>query len=145
METLLRFAKENLVPIVLGMNYVLVLVVCVMIILKNKNPVKTLSFLFALAILPVLGLVVYYFFGQDYRKSKIFKKKYILDNDRIRDWRRKFSLDQAEREDFEAAFGEGIFKVYTLLKNNEKAVLTFDNDVEILVNGEISSIGFEAI
>ncbi|SHI97151.1 cardiolipin synthase [Pseudozobellia thermophila] len=137
METLLRFGKENLVPIVLAINYILVFVLCLVIMLKNKNPVKTLSFLFALAILPVLGLVVYYFFGQDYRKSKIFEKKYILDNDRIREWRKKFRLDQGEREDFEEAFGEGIFKIYKLLKNNEKAVLTFDNEVDILINGEV--------
>ena len=136
MDLFVNFFKDNVWLIILGVNYILVLGLCVFILLKNKNPVKTLSFLFALAVLPVLGLIVYYFFGQDYRKSKIFEKKYLLDNDRIRAWRKDFKLDQQEREDFEEAFGDGIFKIYKLLKNNEKAVLTFDNDVEILINGE---------
>ena len=131
-----HYLKENLWPVLLFINYALVILFSILIVLKNKNPVKTLSFLFALAVLPFLGLLVYYFFGQDYRKSKIFEKKYIFDNEKIRKWRKEFSLDQDEKEDFEEEFGEGIFKIYRLLKNNERAVLTFDNDIEILVNGE---------
>ncbi|MFC4097096.1 cardiolipin synthase [Euzebyella saccharophila] len=136
MDAVVTYGKDNLWWILLGVNYLLVIFLCFIILLKNKNPVKTLSFLFALAVLPFLGLIVYYFFGQDYRKSKIFEKKYILDNKRIKEWRKNFKLDREEREDFEETFGEGIFKIYKLLRNNEKAVLTFDNDVQILINGE---------
>ncbi len=130
------FVEQNIWLFLIGINYILVIFFSALILLKNKNPVKTLSFLFALAVLPFLGMLVYYFFGQDYRKSKIFEKKYILDNDKIRTWRKNFRLDQKERDDFAEEFGEGIFKIYKLLKNNEKAVLTFDNSAEILVNGE---------
>ncbi|MUH37784.1 cardiolipin synthase, partial [Zobellia amurskyensis] len=136
MDTTLNFFNDNLWLILLGINYCLVIVLSFFILLKNKNPVKTLSFLFALAVLPFLGLIVYYLFGQDYRKSKIFEKKYFLDNQKIKEWRANFKLDSKEREDFEETYGEGIFKVYNLLKNNEKAILTFDNNVEILINGE---------
>ena len=136
MDAILNLAQENLWFILFSINYILVIILSVFIILKNKNPVKTLSFLFALAVLPVLGLIVYYFFGQDYRKSKIFEKKYLLDNKKIREWRKNFSLDPEEKEDFEEQYGDSIFKIYKLLKNNEKALLTFDNDAEILVNGE---------
>ena len=136
MSEIISFGKSNIWLILLSINYLLVFALCIIILLKNKNPVKTLSFLFALAVLPFLGLIVYYFLGQDYRKEKIFEKKYLFDNERIREWRKKFKLDYQEREDFEETFGEGIFKIYKLLKNNEKAVLTFDNDIEILVNGE---------
>ncbi len=136
MNSILAFGKDNIWLIALTINYILVISLSIFIILKNKNPVKTLSFLFALAALPFLGLIVYYFFGQDYRKSKIFEKKYILDNDRIKEWRQQFKLDQDEKDSFREDFGEDIYKIYTLLKNNEKAILTFDNDVEILINGE---------
>lgn len=137
MDAILNFFEENTWFVLLTINYALVIALSIFIILKNKNPVKTLSFLFALAVFPILGLVVYYFFGQDYRKSKIFEKKYIFDNERIRKWRKNFSLDPEEKVDFEEEFGDGIFKIYTLLKNNERALLTFDNDVDILVNGEV--------
>ena len=137
MDAILNFHKENFWFILLTINYVFVIALSIFIILKNKNPVKTLSFLFALAALPFLGLIVYYFFGQDYRKSKIFKKKYIFDSEKIRKWRKDFSLDPEEKEDFEEEFGDSIYKIYKLLKNNERALLTFDNTVDILVNGEV--------
>ena len=130
------YLKDNLWSILLGINYALVIVFSILILLKNKNPVKTLSYIFALAIFPFLGLIVYYLFGQDYRKSKIFEKKYILDNNSIKQWRKKFRLNSEEREDFEEAYGEGISKIYKLLRNNERAVLSFDNDLELLINGE---------
>ena len=130
------FFKENLWPILLTLNYVLVVLFSVLIVLKNKNPVKTLSFLFVLAILPFLGILIYYFFGQDYRKYKIFEKKYIFDNETLKKWRKAFRLDQEERSDFKDEFGEGIFKLYSLLRHNEKAILTFDNEVDLLINGE---------
>ncbi|WP_086476544.1 cardiolipin synthase [Arenibacter amylolyticus] len=133
---MLGFLEGNVWKILLGVNYVLVIFFSVFIVLKNKNPVKTLSYIFVLAVLPFVGLLVYYFFGQDYRKDKIFEKKYLLDDDRLRKWKDKISLNKEERDDLESLFGEGIFKVYRLLKNNERAVLTFDNEVNILINGE---------
>ncbi|MDX1362658.1 MAG: cardiolipin synthase [Arenibacter latericius] len=130
------FLEGNVWKVLLGVNYLLVIVFSIVIVLKNRNPVKTLSYIFVLAVLPFVGLLVYYFFGQDYRKDKIFDKKYILDDDRLRKWKNKISLNAEEREDLGDLFGEGILKVYRLLKNNEKAVLTFDNEVSILINGE---------
>ena len=108
----------------------------VIIVLKNRNPVKTLSYIFVLATLPFIGLLVYYFFGQDYRKDKIFQKKYVRDNNRLSQWRNKFGLNTEEREDLREVFGEGIYKIYRLMRNNENAVLTFNNEVDILINGE---------
>lgn len=130
------FFKENIWQLLLGINYALVVVLSILILLKNKNPVKTLSFLFILAILPFFGIFIYYFFGQDYRKHKIFEKKYILDNASLRKWRKKFALDREERADFKDDFGEGAFKIHNLLRHNEKSLLTFENQVDILVNGE---------
>ncbi|MBC8768508.1 cardiolipin synthase [Arenibacter sp. BSSL-BM3] len=130
------YVRDNIWSILIGINYILVIILSVFIVLKNRNPVKTLSYVFALIVFPFLGLLGYYFFGQDYRKDKIFDKKYINDNSRLKRWQKKFSLNSAEREDLEEVFGEGIAKIYRLLRNNDKAVLTFDNEVDILINGE---------
>ncbi|RTE52160.1 cardiolipin synthase [Arenibacter aquaticus] len=133
---MLTFLNDNLWSLLLGINYILVIVFSVLIVLKNKNPVKTLSYLFVLATLPFVGLLVYYLFGQDYRKDKIFEKKYVEDNEQLKRWRNKFSLDKEERQDLKDVFGEGVYKIYRLMRNNEKAVLTYDNEVDILINGE---------
>lgn len=130
------FIKDHLWQILLGINYTLVIIFSILILLKNNNPVKTLSYLFALATLPFLGLLIYYFFGRDYRKSKIFKKKYFLDDTKLKEWRSKFRLGHIKRKDFVKEFGDSVFKIYKLLGNNEKAVLTFNNKADILINGE---------
>ncbi len=133
---MVSFLRENLWQVLLGINYILVIIFSTLIVLRNSSPIKTLAYLFTLATLPFLGLLVYYFIGQDHRKDKIFKKKYFLDDVKLKNWRAKFSLNREEREDFAETFGEGMYKIYSLLKNNEKAILTYDNDVKILVNGE---------
>lgn len=130
------FIRDYWWQLLLLINYLLVIVFSVLIVLKNSNPVKTLSYLFALATLPFLGLLVYYFFGQDYRKNKIFEKKYLLDDKKLKSWREKFELVGEEREEFRDEYGDGIYKIYTLLRHNERSVLTFDNNVQLLSNGE---------
>lgn len=130
------YFQDHLWQILLGINYLLVIFFSIFIVLKNSHPIRTLSYLFALAALPFLGLLVYYFFGQDYRKHKIFEKKSVLDSAKLKEWRKSFEFTQKENKEFEQEFGEGIFKIYRLLKNNDKAVVTFQNKAKILVNGE---------
>ena len=36
--------------------------IILMILLENKNPTKSIAYIMLLALVPVLGLVVYYFF-----------------------------------------------------------------------------------
>lgn len=133
---MISFVREHLWQVLLGINYILVIIFSIFIVLKNSHPIRTLSYLFALAALPFLGLLVYYFFGQDYRKHKIFEKKSVLDSSKLKEWRESFEFTRKEDEEFEEEFGDGIFKIYKLLKNNDKAVVTFQNKAEILVNGE---------
>ncbi len=130
------YIKDHPWQLLLGLNYLLVIFFSLFILLKNKNPVKTLSYLFALATLPFLGLLVYYFFGQDYRKFKIFEKKYLIDDTKLKQWRANFKLEPKEKEEFIADFGESNYKIYKLLRHNEKAVLTFHNQAKELINGE---------
>lgn len=130
------YLKDHPWELLLGLNYLLVVVFSIFILLKNKNPVKTLSYLFALATLPFLGLLVYYFFGQDYRKYKIFEKKYLIDDVKLKQWRSNFALRPKEKEEFIEDYGEVNYKIYKLLRNNEKAVLTFNNKAKELINGE---------
>ncbi|TDQ29441.1 cardiolipin synthase [Zeaxanthinibacter enoshimensis] len=134
---MVQYIQDHWWKLLLVLNYLLVIVFSILIVLRNSNPVKTLSYIFALATLPFLGLLVYYFVGQDYRKNKIFEKKYFLDDAKLKSWRERFKLDRDEREDFEEEFGEGLAKIHRLLRYNERSVLTFDNEVDILVNGEV--------
>jgi cardiolipin synthase len=128
--------QDNIWGVLLVLNYILALALAIFILLKNKNPVRTLSYLFILAVLPFLGLLVYYLFGQDYRKSKIFEKKKVHDNERIKKFREKFSLNASEKESFEKKQGHKNGKIRRLLNHNQRSILTYDNDVYLLRNGE---------
>lgn len=45
------------------------------VVSENRNPFKTLSWVLLLLFLPVLGIVIYYFFGQDNRKHRMISRK----------------------------------------------------------------------
>lgn len=47
----------------------------VVIILDNRNPVKTLAWILVLMFLPVVGLVFYFFFGRSQRRERLIEKK----------------------------------------------------------------------
>ncbi len=133
---MVSFLQENLWQSLLLVNYLLVIGLSVFIVLKNYNPTKTLSYIFALAAFPFLGLLVYYFFGIDYRKNKIFGKKYLTDNIKLQKWRARFAMDADAQDTFRDQVGAGIFKVYELLVRNQSAVLTFENSIQLLHSGE---------
>ncbi|MDR0799461.1 MAG: PLDc N-terminal domain-containing protein, partial [Dysgonamonadaceae bacterium] len=47
--------------------FAIVLIIMRKIVLQNRNPLKTLSWILLLSLLPLLGIVIYYVFGQDAR------------------------------------------------------------------------------
>ncbi|MBR5803150.1 MAG: cardiolipin synthase [Bacteroidaceae bacterium] len=53
----------------------MVLGTVVVVILDNRYPVKTLAWLMVLIFLPVLGLILYFFFGQSVRKERLISKR----------------------------------------------------------------------
>ena len=69
---MLEFLKENFWVVLIVLNYVIVVSAVITILLKNINPTKTISYIIILVFFPFLGIVIYYLFGQEYRKNKIF-------------------------------------------------------------------------
>lgn len=47
----------------------------IIVVLDNRNPVKTIAWVLVLMFLPVVGLVFYFFFGRSRRKERIIGKK----------------------------------------------------------------------
>jgi len=56
---------------------IMVISIVFVILLENRRPMKTLSWILVLIFLPVIGILFYFFFGQEHRKKyKILKKMY---------------------------------------------------------------------
>lgn len=47
----------------------------VVVISENRNPVKTIAWVLILLLLPLVGLIFYYFFGEDNRKQRLISHK----------------------------------------------------------------------
>lgn len=52
-----------------------VFITAFVVVLDNRNPVKTMAWILVLLFLPFVGLVFYYFFGRSTRKERLISKK----------------------------------------------------------------------
>ena len=59
--------------------------VAIMIVLEKRSPYKTVAWILTLILFPIIGMVFYLFFGQEYRKQKIFSRKGIKGLSKIRE------------------------------------------------------------
>ncbi|NOU58921.1 cardiolipin synthase [Marinifilum caeruleilacunae] len=132
---------------VLGIIYALtIFATIVIVLLENRSPLKTISWILVLIFLPIFGFVVYLVFGQSFRKRKMFSLKGFGDLK----WLQVMSQDQKLRlEKSRFLKDERIHEkknIMTLLLNNSKALLSGNNKVEILNDGkETFSAIFEAL
>lgn len=112
-----------------------ILVVVIVIVLENRSPLKTLSWIMVLLLLPGLGFIFYIFFGQNFRKEKIIARKGLKNHERL------LSLANAQinkmtegnlLEDTAANYKRNIVQ---LLLNNSSSLVTIGNRVTIFHNG----------
>ena len=57
------------IPVALGFTFVLTT-----ILIENRNPTKTIAWLMIIVFLPVIGIIIYFFFGQKFKKIRKFTK-----------------------------------------------------------------------
>lgn len=62
--------------VIIGWVYSIVAVVLIVnVMLKNRDSIKTLAWVMVLLFLPVLGMLLYFFFGRDKRREKLIGKR----------------------------------------------------------------------
>jgi cardiolipin synthase len=130
----------NSISIILWILAILYLVtvftISLMIVFENRNPLKTHSWLLVIILVPVAGILLYVFFGRNYRKQKIYSRKSISDSEILSDFvaRQVVSLPTViagESDDIQSKS-----HLMRLLLNNNRSVLTVDNTVKLLKNGK---------
>jgi cardiolipin synthase len=117
------------VLIILLYLYTLITTISVLL-LENRNPVKSISWVLILLFLPVLGMFLYLIFGQDYRKKKIISLKSIRSTEN----RPVVSFD-IEKLD-KKFIGENHLNLIKLLYKNCEAAGYSDNRIEVYSDGE---------
>ena len=110
------------------------------IILENRNPVKSISWLVVLVFIPFLGLFLYLLLGQDYRKRKMISRKSI----------QRITMRPCAAIDIKELDNSGIdvdfLKLIQMLKRNSEADAYTHNKIDVFAEGEnIFDSIFEAI
>jgi len=117
----------------LGIAYMGIIFV---ILLENRNVNKALSYIVILIFVPVIGLIVFYFFGRDYRKRIRFKFKNEHDLNTIKKFREELVHNQENAlKHLKTEFGS-LSKPARMLINEQSSFLLSGNETKLLINGE---------
>lgn len=99
----------------------------IIVILDNRNPVKTMAWVLVLSFLPFVGLVFYFFFGRSTRRERLISKK---------SYNRLMKKPMAEfvaQESYELPADQ--YQVAQLFRNTNQALPFEGNEVEIYTDG----------
>ncbi len=113
--------------------YFLVVIATVFTVLhERRDPVRALSWIAVIVLLPFIGIGLFIFFGQDYRKQKIFNRKEIKD---LKQFEHLSYKQLREIDSFANPEVVSNREIITLLLNNNKSLLTTNNRLEVLNDG----------
>ena len=113
----------------------LVIFVCLRILYDTRSTSKTFAYLLVTILVPVVGIIIYFAVGANYRKNKLYSKKIINDNKLLAEIRNKI-VHESEKT---WKTGEEEVKSHKKLARmllNDNSPLTGDNEVTLLLNGE---------
>lgn len=130
------FLTNNTWGLLIGINYLLALGAVATILLKNLNPTKTISYIMVLVFIPFFGLFVYFMFGQEYRKTKLFNRKDIANTGVIKSVGINLRVEEQDLNKLNEVLDDKI-KLVKLLKASDKSPLTLKNDIDIIINGKL--------
>ena len=107
------------------------------VLIENRNPAKATSYFLLLVILPIIGLVVFYFFGRDFRKQLKFKKKESWEKFKTREFWEEVNKSQENNFSIiQQKFGQ-LSKIPIMLFNQRNSLTFGKNKIKLLKNGEI--------
>ncbi len=114
----------------------LIIISIVILIFQRKDPIKTIAWISIILLIPVVGILLFYFFGRSYRRKRVFYRKELSDFRQVEKhllWQNKHLIHSLLQNDPDLISKVGVVK---LLFNNSKALITMHNKIEILQNGD---------
>lgn len=106
------------------------------ILIENRNPTKTISWILVIVFLPLIGLILYYLFGQKFSKVKKMKEINQLQYEKINDELEYYEkLINSQMLTIQHEIGD-LSRVFKFLKNERLSVPSLNNQVRLLINGE---------
>ena len=115
--------------------FITILVVVILIMLENRSPLKTITWILVLMLLPGVGIVFYIFFGQNLRKEKIIARKGLKNDELLVSMAHAQIRRMDEGSLIENAHINNKRHIIQLLLNNSNSVVTIGNKINLLNNG----------
>lgn len=126
----------NSVKLVVDGFYIITVAFTVILIVQQKgDPLKTISWLLVIFLLPIAGIILYFFFGKNYRKEKIFSRKGLIDLEHMKLLSDYQFVNLPNKETFPSEKVRSKMNIMRLLLNSSKSLLTERNMVTALQNG----------
>ncbi|MHB9094766.1 MAG: cardiolipin synthase [Eubacteriales bacterium] len=114
---------------------ILVIVVSFLIFLEKRNPYKTIAWLAVLNIFPILGFIIYLVFGQNLRKRKLIRTKYIDEMAHLHRIVNRQIESLKSNQDFNLEPLTSKKQLINLLLHNANAPFTRSNQARVLSDG----------
>ncbi|HRR01212.1 MAG TPA: PLDc N-terminal domain-containing protein, partial [Candidatus Cloacimonas sp.] len=100
----------RIINILFGISIVLIILIVVM---ENGSPATTMAWILVLIFLPIIGFILYLFFGRNWRKERLFSKKDYADTQLLATYIQKYPLTIEDNWQTELSA-----RLNKLLKNN---------------------------
>lgn len=118
---------EVLLYIIVIAYAVFIMSTAVVIVLENRQPAKTIAWLIVIWLLPIIGLIFFYFFGQNVRREHHFRRRAY---DCITQRMLEVCYEPSVRE-----FPKRFAPLIEGLERNHLSVITGNNATELLPSG----------
>jgi cardiolipin synthase len=125
---MMHVSSAVLLLIVKIIYFLAVGVVIVFVISENRNPIKSLAWIMAVVLLPVIGIIWYAIFGQDLTKKHVISK-------RMYNKLKKRPLDEMYPP-VQLEYPKEHANVIRLMQNMDYNPLLGGNDVKIFTSGK---------
>nr|WP_207434303.1 cardiolipin synthase [Sabulibacter ruber] len=116
--------------------FVVLVAVCLRIIYDTGSTSKTLAYLLLAIFVPIGGIVIYFSFGINYKKRRIYTKKLVEDEIFLRRLEERVHAHTEETLAASSPTVQGYTELVKLLLNDGLSPLTGGNHVKLLLNGE---------
>lgn len=124
-----------IITILFFLTLVQVVYIGTVMLLENRDPSKTVAWLFILSLLPVIGIILYIVFGRQTRGQELFQNKHLPGNPLAHTVHQQQHNDENVGGMHQPSHSEWNKKFTRLLLNSGSAPLTRYNHVDILTNG----------
>lgn len=103
------------------------------IFLENRHPTQTLTWLVVLGSFPLVGFIFYLLFGRNYRKEKMYRKKYFLDKQAFLNIEGDIDPKSEEKRKH---LGDHQRRLFSLAQKLGNSPISFDTSTKTLTNGD---------